>query len=184
MLCCKNKTGKFKPNIVPEKLLNKKIEKESIDSLNLLTYEKYFKVVLNKVYVENKLIYELQISNSKKIINSYTLPYYFISGNDTLQADELGLKKNTFNLNREIEEIKNGFIVEFWQSETVFQYIIYFDGKNFYMKSLRRISEQINLQKEIKICQVLLNDNLEKLEIKKIVSILNSFDNIEDTNCY
>ncbi|KUJ62002.1 hypothetical protein AR687_10630 [Flavobacteriaceae bacterium CRH] len=183
VLSCRNKTEKFKSNSIYKTVLNKKIEKESIDSISLLSHNEVFKIILNKVYIENQLVYEIEVLDSKNIIDSYKLPYHFISGNDTLQADELGLNKSTLNLNRKSEEIKNGFIVEFWQSETLFQYIIYFDGNNFYLRSLRRISEQNDLQKEIKICQVMLNDNLKKLDIKKIDLILNNFDDNKNINC-
>ncbi|MBE8726785.1 hypothetical protein [Flavobacterium hungaricum] len=179
ILCCKNRTEKLQQNKVYKSVISKKIEKVFIDSLNTLEH----KIILNKVYIERKLIYEIEIFNSEKIVNAFKIPYHFISENDTLQADELRLSKNTVNNNHIKVKIENGFIIEFWQSETLFQYLVYFEKEDLYLRRIKRISEENAYSKKIKICEVALNENLHKLSATKIDSIINNFDNIKNINC-
>jgi len=179
--CCQNSKEKLKGDLVHKPMIDKK---EFIDSIYFFKNGTNYKIILNKIFTKRNMIYEIEINNSQKKISRYNIPYHFISGKDTLQADDLGLSKTTFNFKHEKEEVKNGFIVDFWQSETQFQYIIYFNGETFNLKSLKRISEQPNLKLGIKICDVKLNLDLKNLNPNKIDSILNSFDNIRNLNCY
>lgn len=181
ILCCQNNKEKLKENHVYKQSINKK---DFIDSINLFSNGTNFKVILNKVFTKRNMIYEIEIINSQKKISKYNLPYHFISGKDTLQPDDLGLSKATFNFNHDKEEVKNGFIVDFWQSETQFQYMFFFNGANFNLKTIKRISEQPNLKLGIKICDVQLNQDLKNLNSDKIDLILNSFDNNINQNCY
>nr|WP_199156855.1 hypothetical protein [Pedobacter sp. ASV2] len=181
LLCCKNhEKNKVKSFVhTYKKHLNEKIKTYNIDSLTLFTHGRNLKINLNKIYLKNRLIYEVQVFQSLKLVDAFQIPYHFISRKDTLQADELRLGKSIISAQHKKVMIKNGFTIEFWQSKTVFQYVIKFDGKTYYLNALNRICENENLKHGIEICQVSLNDELSKISTKKIDSIINNFDNLK-----
>ncbi|WP_281232507.1 hypothetical protein [Flavobacterium gelatinilyticum] len=152
------------------------LQVDAIDSLIISTVDKDIAIFLNKVYIKDKLNYEVKIINSQNKIHRFNIPYNFISKKDTLQPNDLELSKITYDDSQKKVLLKNGFCINFWQSKTLFQYVINYEGEDFYLKSIKRIVDDEDLKQKFKIRKVNLNDNLKNLEFKKIDSIINNFD--------